>query len=690
MHDYKLYKAHINTLEKTLVGAHHRQLVLITGSTVWCYELLGELLQTENTLVVSKNTRLNNAQWPNRTHQILGQEYSHAVYDGFSGLHPDKLAAIAGTVKAGGILYLLLPELSELSTWPDPALSTVQSHGHKVSYSFFNERIARVVQSLPAYHFSELHGCTGNISRESSANKIDFEPQQHCVENIIKVAHGRANRPLLINADRGRGKSAALGLAAAKLIDKKILLCSTQFKATHSSFKHLSNELNIPFDGKSKQLANLQYIAPDSLLDSLPECDLLLVDEAAAIPVPLLLKMLKQYPRIVFASTLVGYEGNGRGYTIRFSQYIKAKYKAANIITLDEPLRFTKADPLERHIRTLLALEAQYEEIQSNGLNNLVHSEITQQQLTNDELLLEQVIALLALAHYQSSVNDLRQLLDAPSQRLFITQTHNHLVGVCLVTIEGGLPLELTEQVLKGERRPQGHLMAQTLSQLSSDPQCLTQLSARVVRIAVAPNLHSQGVGKALLSFCESRVSNECYWFGASFGATAELLKFWQSQGFSTIKLGYQKDKSTGEHSALVVKCLNNNTGTLKRLKAEFQTDIFYALLTHFKHLDWQLVNVLISSFTDRPISSDIKKRLIRQLNNHFSRFSITATIWQVVTLAPSVVNCLTQSDKQLLISLILQNESDTNVIEQLNIQGKKELETCFKQAVLKLAKAIK
>ncbi len=690
MHDYKLYRAHVNTLEKTLVGAYHRQLVLITGSTAWCYKLLGELLQTENTLVVSKNTSLNNAQWPNRTHQILGQEYSHAVYDGFSGLHPDILAAIAGTVKAGGILYLLLPELSELSTWPDPALSTVQSHGYKVSYSFFNERIARVIQSLPAFHFSELHGCTRNITSESSTNKIDFEPQQHCVENIIKVAHGRANRPLLINADRGRGKSAALGLAAAKLIDKKILLCSTQFKATHSSFKHLSNELNIPFESQSKQLANLQYIAPDSLLSSLPECDLLLVDEAAAIPVPLLFKMLKHYPRIVFASTLVGYEGNGRGYTIRFSQYVKAKYKAANIVTLDAPLRFAKADPLERHIRTLLALEAQYEETQRNGLNNLVHSEITQHQLTNNEPLLEQVIALLSLAHYQSSVNDLRQLLDAPAQRLFITQINNHLVGVCLISIEGGLTTELTEQVLKGERRPQGHLMAQTLSQLSNDPQCLTQFSARVVRIAVAPNLHSQGLGKALLSYCESKVSNECYWFGASFGATYELLKFWQSQGFSTIKLGYQKDKSTGEHSALVVKYLNNNTSTVKQLKADFQNDIFYALLTHFKHLDWQLVSVLIAPFTNKPISTDTQKRIARQLNSHFSRFSISPTIWQVITEKPSIINLLTQSDKQLLIRLILQNESDKNLIEQLNIQGKKELETHFKQVVLKLTKAIK
>jgi Predicted P-loop ATPase fused to an acetyltransferase len=89
------------------------------------------------------------------------------------------------------------------------------------------------------------------------------------------------------------------------------MICTTQAKAVHTSLEHLACELGITKEQNCKQLANLSYIAPDSLLDEKLECDLLFVDEAAAIPVSILLQILKSYPRIVFASTMVGYEGNG-------------------------------------------------------------------------------------------------------------------------------------------------------------------------------------------------------------------------------------------------------------------------------------------------------------------------------------------------------------------------------------------
>jgi len=689
MHDYKLYKAHLSELEQQLAGAYHRQLVLITGSPAWCYELLNSLIDENNTLVVSKQYAIKNSYWPTRTHQILGQEFTHAVYDGFSGLHPDKLAALAGTVKAGGILFLSLPELDDLASWQDPALSTMQSHGQSIDYSIFNQRFATIIKPLPAFHFSEKNGCISNNASYVMHNKIDYEPQQNCIEQIVKVANGRANRPLLINADRGRGKSAALGLAAAKLADKKIIICSTQFKATHSSFKHLANELNLQYNAEHKQLANLHYVAPDALLNALPECDLLLVDEAAAIPVPLLLKMLAHYPRIVFASTLVGYEGNGRGYTIRFSNYIKAHYKASKVLALDEPLRFAKHDPLEQHIRTLLALDAQYKELNIREVEQPVYSEITQQSLVNNEPLLQQVIALLALAHYQSSVNDLRQLLDTPSQRIFISRINNLLVGVCLIAIEGGLSEDLALQVTSGERRPQGHLMAQTLSQLSFNDDYFTQLSARVVRIAIDPSSHNMGFGKKLLSYCESQVKSQCNWFGASFGATAQLLNFWQNQGFDTVKLGYQRDKSTAEHSALVVKCLNNKSAIIQPLKKQFKNDFFYGLLTHFKTLDWQLVSILIAGFSDELVSPETRERLALLVNNSFTQFNISATLWQVVNQSPSCISQLTESDKQLLIKLVLQNECNEKVIQHLGLLGKKQLENQFKHAIKNLTSAI-
>jgi len=668
MHDYKLYKAHLNELEQQLAGAYHRQLVLITGSPAWCYELLNSLIDENNTLVVSKQCAIKNSYWPTRTHQILGQEFAHAVYDGFSGLHPDKLAALTGTVKAGGILFLLLPELDDLASWQDPALSTVQSHGQSIDYSLFNQRFAAIIKRLPAFHFSEQNGCISNLVSSVTDNKIDYLPQQNCVEQIVKVANGRANRPLLINADRGRGKSAALGLAAAKLADTKIIICSTQFKASHSSFKHLAKELGMQYNAEHKQLANLHYVAPDTLLNTLPECDLLLVDEAAAIPVPLLLKMLAHYPRIVFASTLVGYEGNGRGYTIRFSNYIKTHYKASKVITLDEPLRFAKHDPLEKHTRTLFALDAQYKELSSAQLEQPVHSEITQQFLVNNEPLLQQVIALLALAHYQSN---------------------NQLVGVCLIAIEGGLSEDLALQVISGERRPQGHLMAQALSQLSFNNDYLTQLSARVVRIAIDPCSHNMGFGKKLLSYCESQVKSQCSWFGASFGATAQLLNFWQNQGFDTIKLGYQRDKSTAEHSALVVKCLSNKSAIIQPLKKQFKNDFFYALLTHFKTLDWQLVSILIEGFSDELISLETHERLALLVNSNFTQFNISATLWQVMNQSPSCMSQLIESDKQLLIKLVLQNECNEKVIQHLGLLGKKQLENQFKLAIKNLTSAI-
>ena len=681
MHDFKLYKHCVEQLTQQLTGAKHRQLVLITGQPTWCYELLSALTRSDDVKLLSSS--LANASWPEHTHQLLGQEFPHAVYDGFSGIYPDKLAALAGTVKAGGLLFLLLPDLQRLASWQDPALQSVQSYGCSNQQSYFNLRFSRLLQTLPAIHFDEHTDFKQPPLKSNVTNKIEYQAQQHCVEQIIKVATGRANRPLIINADRGRGKSAALGLAAAALHDKKIIVCATQFRATHSCFKHLAKTLQVEYKAQQKHLANLHYMAPDALLNQLPPCDLLLVDEAAAIPIPLLLTMLKHYPRIVFASTLVGYEGNGRGYTIRFTQYIKVNYKAAKIVNLEEPLRFAKGDPLEQHVRTLFALDAQYNEYPP-ALNNIEHIEVTQQQLVDNEPLLQQIVALLALAHYQSSVNDLRQLLDAPAQRLFISRCDMHVVGVCLIAVEGGMDAELAKQVISGERRPQGHLMAQSLAQLSAQPSYLTKQSARVIRIAVAPNLHQQGVGKALLAHCQHQLTPTCSYIGASFGATAGLLRFWQSQDFSAVKLGYQRDKSTGEHSALVIKALNTSTQGLHTLAQQFKSDLFYGLLTHFSQLDSELVSELISKFIDE---SSVPSQPINTAISTINRFNTAPKLWYLFNHSPSSLMATKSEDRHLLIQMVLQNHSNEQLIKQHRLSGKKALEQQFKLAVKSLIK---
>ncbi|MBQ4834441.1 tRNA(Met) cytidine acetyltransferase [Pseudoalteromonas sp. MMG010] len=677
MHDFKLYSKQLNQLVQQLDNAKHRQCVLITGENQWCYELLTACITTDNVAILSEHTYFEHAFWPQHIHQLLGQEFTHAVYDGFCGLHPDKLAALAGTVQAAGILFVLLPELSQLSEWQDPALSHVQSYGHSNKVSYFNQRFSRLLAHLPIVHISQLHGL--KCSKQSEINNvIDFTEQRNCIEHIIQVATGRANRPLLINADRGRGKSAALGLSAAKLSDKNIIICATQFKACHSSFKHLAQTLNTNLDTTQKQLANLRYVAPDALLSTLPQCDVLFVDEAAAIPVPMLQAMLQHYPRIIFASTLVGYEGNGRGYTLRFTHYLKSHFKAAKIITLKEPLRFAKYDPLEQHIRTLLALDAQHK-LHLESEKTLSYAPVTQLELVNDESLLQQIVALLAMAHYQSSVNDLRHLLDSPTQRLFIAKTNNQVAGVCLIAIEGMFSKELSEHVIAGKRRPQGHLMAQTMAQLSSESHFLTQQSARIVRIAIAPKLHSKGFGSEFIHYIQQQLKQDCQWIGASFGANTALLHFWQKNHFKLVKLGFMPDKATAEHAALVIKPLHDNALSISNMVTNFESDFPLLLLDHFNTLDVSLVAAIVSRFSRQQTNQTQQLRLAKLLQSDFQLHTVKPLLWRVFWQMPSSLTGYDENTQYVFIRLILQNAPVEDILLALKIAGKKALNTQLK-----------
>ena len=674
MQDFKPYNEYITALCNELVIAKHRQLVIVQGSETWCYQFANQLA-LKNTYVFSSSSLLANSEFPKHAHQILGQEFQHAIFDGFSGLYVDKLAALVGTVKAGGVLILLLPEDNH---WQDPALTSITSYGEEITHSFFNQRFFTKLK-LQRHYFTE-HSVPVYQSVSPATAEINYQQQQACVEQIIKTATGRANRPLVISADRGRGKSAALGLAAANMQDKKILICTTQAKAVQTSFKHLASELGITKEQNCKQLANLSYIAPDSLLDEKPDCDLLFVDEAAAIPVSILLQILKSYPRIVFASTMVGYEGNGRGYTLRFLHYLRSQFKSLKTITLEEPIRFAKRDPLENSIRELLLLDAKY--LDTHSSKQYQFENISKEQLVDDEQLLSQIMALLALAHYQTTVNDLRQLLDAPELQLSICKQENTLKAVCLVAVEGGLTTEIAEQVKTGKRRPHGHLMAQTITQLSQNTEDLCKRSARVVRIAVAPECHQQGVGSSLLNYCEKQLDN-CDYFGASFGANASLVKFWQSNGFKVIKLGFSHDKATAEHSALVIKPLTRQARhSVTQLNNEFKHDFSLQLLGHFSHLPWQLIAELLPHFSQSECPAALLTRAERLLNTEFTLFSAQPLLWQLFWHTPISLHLLNKDTKRILIRLILQQTGIEHFINEASLSGKKALNTQFKTAV--------
>ena len=150
----------------------------------------------------------------------------------------------------------------------------------------------------------------------------------------------------MLTADRGRGKTAALGIAAANLLADKvdyIVVTAPLFSSVETLFSHARSLLagaeqhghTLLWQGR-----RIQYLPPDELLRSTPAARLLLVDEAAAIPAPLLSAMLDHYHRVVFTTTVHGYEGTGRGFAIRFQRELDRRRPNWQLQTLLQPVRW--------------------------------------------------------------------------------------------------------------------------------------------------------------------------------------------------------------------------------------------------------------------------------------------------------------------------------------------------------------
>ncbi|TMP76832.1 tRNA(Met) cytidine acetyltransferase, partial [Pseudoalteromonas ruthenica] len=113
--------------------------------------------------------------------------------------------------------------------------------------------------------------------------------------------------------------------------------------------------------GYEKQLANLHYVPPDQVLTMPLDDTIVLVDEAATLPVPTLVAIEQRASQCIFSSTLVGYEGNGRGYTLKFADYLSKKYTTYTQLSLTQPLRYNHGDPLEFAINRLFALDRHFQ-----------------------------------------------------------------------------------------------------------------------------------------------------------------------------------------------------------------------------------------------------------------------------------------------------------------------------------------
>ncbi|WP_299260209.1 GNAT family N-acetyltransferase [uncultured Kushneria sp.] len=530
----------------------------------------------------------------------LGTEQGAVVFDAFNGFDPDAFGALAGTVRAGGLLILLTPE--HWGAAPDPDYARLADHPVEWPSltSRYLTRLARLLGRDAGVarwaHGQPLivpAGGRTTLAEPVAVEDIDcLSPDQ--ARAVSAITRLRRRRPLVLTADRGRGKSAALGIGAARRLvqgDTRILITAPRLASVAPVFERLAALLP---DGVLQaqrfvwQGREVCFVAPDQLVANLDhwggDGSVLLVDEAAALPAALLHEALEHFPRVVFATTVHGYEGSGRGFALRFRARLDRHTPQWKAMTLASPVRWERDDSLEQSVTRLLALTVE-PPAAGDAFDDVYHHRLDRDALALDEPRLEALFALLVQAHYRTTPADLRTLLDGPNIGIETLESapiagEGRLLAVAVTVDEGGFDERLAEQIARGERRPRGHLMAQSLALHAGVVEAATHRLRRIMRLAVVPECQRQGLGQRLVEkVIEGARSEGRALLGASFGAELGLMAFWQRCGLACVRLGLHPETSTGEYPVMTSRPLNGPGDALQRLLSAALREQLPALL---------------------------------------------------------------------------------------------------------------
>lgn len=654
----------------------------------------------------------------------LGRELNFIIVDGSYDFSANAVAALSGTLKAGGILLILVPEQSRWSTSAQPEQQRLFGE-NLITESRFLNRVGDFFEAQECIHLTISYTNKDTVTQQletalekelvspnpflidspSSTFKLNTVEQQGAIEAIKRVFTGHAKRHLALLADRGRGKSSALGMAIADLVSRSDkMFCITAFSRTAVKQVFEWFEQGV----YAECIDRLTFVPMDQVIELLQSngfsYDGLIVDEAAAIPVHQLETLVTHYNRIVFTSTVHGYEGTGRGFTYRFLPSLLNHAPQAKILELKQPIRWANGDPLEQWINNLFILKPQSkpDSIINNGsveVANLSFDWFSPDQEVKDDILIDS-FQLLVDAHYQTTPDDFRQLLEHPSRYLGVLKNKSEqVVAVILVLQEGGLRNPVLSQIAHGERRLRGHLVAQSLAFHCQQPELATLISWRVQRIAVAPEYQSKGLGSKLLSQLKEQASAaDVSFLSTTYAVTQDVLTFWLRNRFQPIRLGLSLDRVSGCHSCLMVYAIQTEE------KINQLIDEFYERTRHLSSGCYQTVSadVLRLFWCEKEF---VKKQL-RKLNqshlDNLQRFSLNHQSLEDASLI--VLELLDSAIEQYCINRRYENQQEHDVllakdmalliakcwqkktIKQLNIEfalnGKKEVEQQIKSAV--------
>ncbi len=666
----------------------HRKIIILAGDFAWQKCTLSEMLlghETDSLWVSDNAFDLLPSVSIKKAKNWLGNEKRVVVFDANKSFEPDSFAAISGIVVGGGFLFLLFPDYKQ---WKNTYSSN------------FGKRLLRSISSAPEIIIIKennkkidlhINNKVTNKPRKFKTPFLSIE-QQYAVEKISELLLNEKNHTVVLKSDRGRGKSAALGLVIVRLMQagiKNIAITAPRLRATDIVFKHIIECFpNATLEkGKIKtNESNVQFYSPDDLIESNITADILFVDEAAAIPVSILTVFLSQFSQCVFSTTVHGYEGTGRGFDLCFHNILTEKKPNWTKIHMQHPIRWAENDPLEQWVFDLFCLDAEIANV--SNIKSIIdiqleHQILTKKQLIENSELLSQVFSLLVLAHYRTKPSDLKKLLDDDDLSVYVTLNNKKVIAVALVIYEGDFSSTLSRLVYQGERRPAGHLLAQALTYHCGVEYAATLNYARIMRIAVHPVLQQQGVGSELLEFIINYEKNNGQdAIGASFSMNERLLTFWQKLNFNVVRIGFTREQTSGEHAAIMLQPLTSMGGKISQEAIErFSGNAPYLFEDVLKDIPSAIQNKLNINKTTTNILSLLDEKDLRSFKEYSRNYELSIGALNKFF---SEKQELLKKDKNydVLEQKIINKESWKEIALKLNFNGKNEARITFKKTI--------
>ena len=524
----------LHTLTAQMKREGIRRLLVLSGEEGWCFDHALKLRDAlpGDWLWISPQPDAENHCSPSALQTLLGREFRHAVFDARQGFDAAAFAALSGTLKAGSWLVLLLPVWDEWENQPDADSLRWSDCPDPIATPHFVQHFKRV---LTANNDAILWRQNQPFSLAHFTPRTDWHPatgapqpeQQQLLQQLLTMPPGVA----AVTAARGRGKSALAGQLISRIAGSAIVTAPAK----------AATDVLAQFAGEK-----FRFIAPDALLASDEQADWLVVDEAAAIPAPLLHQLVSRFPRTLLTTTVQGYEGTGRGFLLKFC----ARFPHLHRFELQQPIRWAQGCPLEKMVSEALVFDD--ENFTHTPQGNIVISAFEQTLWRSEPQTPLKVYQLLSGAHYRTSPLDLRRMMDAPGQHFLQAAGEKAIAGALWLVDEGGLSQELSQAVWAGFRRPRGNLVAQSLAAHGSNPLAATLRGRRVSRIAVHPARQREGTGQQLIAGA-LQYTHDLDYLSVSFGYTGELWRFWQRCGFVLVRMGNHREASSGCYTAMAL-----------------------------------------------------------------------------------------------------------------------------------------